>query len=165
MASRSARRLAEPPDIARPGILTPCPDRARIKTMPNKPARPCPYPGCPALTTDKSGYCEKHLKQSQKQYDQERGTPNERGYTYRWQKASKVFLSTHPLCAECEKEGRVTAATLVDHIIPHKGNYQLFWDESNWQPLCASHHSIKTATEDGAFGHPQAVDNQASLTP
>jgi 5-methylcytosine-specific restriction protein A len=28
----------------------------------------------------------------------------------------------------------------------------LFWDSSNWQPLCHECHSSKTAREDGGFG-------------
>jgi 5-methylcytosine-specific restriction protein A len=40
----------------------------------------------------------------------------------------------------CEQLGRVTAATVVDHKIPHKGDPQLFWDETNWQSLCAPCH-------------------------
>jgi 5-methylcytosine-specific restriction protein A len=48
--------------------------------------------------------------------------------------------------------GRVVAASIVDHIKPHKGNKVLFWDKNNWQPLCKRHHDIKTATEDGGFG-------------
>jgi 5-methylcytosine-specific restriction protein A len=44
-------------------------------------------------------------------------------------------------------------AIVVDHIIPHKGNYKLFWDKSNWQSLCKSCHDKKTAREDGAFGN------------
>lgn len=43
-------------------------------------------------------------------------------------------------------------ASIVDHIIPHKGDKQLFWDRDNWQPLCKKHHDRKTATEDGGFG-------------
>lgn len=43
-------------------------------------------------------------------------------------------------------------ATVVDHIVPHCGNQQLFWDTDNWQPLCKKHHDRKTATEDGGFG-------------
>lgn len=124
--------------------------------MPNKPARPCRYQGCSALTTDKSGYCEKHLAVTRQQYDRERGTPSERGYTYRWQKASKLFLIDHPLCAICLRKDPlvVRAAEVVDHIIPHKGDYELFWDESNWQSACKECHDIKTSKEDGAFGHP-----------
>ena len=38
----------------------------------------------------------------------------------------------------------ITPATVVDHVIPHRGNKQLFWDEKNWQPLCKSCHDLKT---------------------
>jgi 5-methylcytosine-specific restriction protein A len=59
----------------------------------------------------------------------------------------------HPLCEECKRNGRLTPATVVDHITPHKGNRELFWDESNWQALCKSCHDRKTAKEDGGFGN------------
>lgn len=64
-----------------------------------------------------------------------------RGYGYKWQKARERFLMANPLCCYCEREGRVTAATVVDHKEPHRGNEALFWDEKNWQPLCQTHHS------------------------
>ena len=48
------------------------------------------------------------------------------------------------LCVSCQAEGKLTAATVVDHIIPHRGDMKLFWDESNWQPLCKEHHDQKT---------------------
>lgn len=63
-----------------------------------------------------------------------------RGYGYRWQKARKNFLSQHPLCRMCEREGRVTAATVVDHIEPHRGDPVKFWDENNWMSICKMHH-------------------------
>ena len=59
----------------------------------------------------------------------------------RWRRRSKQFLTENPLCRMCEKIGRVAVATLVDHIVPHKGDETLFWDENNWQPLCATDHS------------------------
>ena len=46
----------------------------------------------------------------------------------------------------------IVRATVVDHIIPHKGDQKLFWDTRNWQPLCKPCHDKKTATEDGGFG-------------
>ena len=67
-----------------------------------------------------------------------------RGYDARWQRARKIFLSRYPLCAECQKNGILTPATVVDHIIPHRGDRNLFWDENNWQPLCKSCHDRKT---------------------
>ena len=49
---------------------------------------------------------------------------------------------------KCYEEGHITMATVVDHIIPHRGDQKLFWDRSNWQPLCEHHHNVKTMTED-----------------
>lgn len=69
------------------------------------------------------------------------------GYSYRWQKARARYLLAHPLCVRCEP-ARITLATVVDHIVPHKGNEVLFWDETNWQALCKRHHDLKTLTED-----------------
>lgn len=81
-----------------------------------------------------------------------RKTAAQRGYGSKWQKARKAYLARHPLCVHCEAEGRVTPATDLDHRVPHKGDMRLFWDSSNWQPLCKPHHSAKTAREDGGFG-------------
>lgn len=74
-------------------------------------------------------------------------------YGYAWQKASKAFLAENPLCTTCSEAGKLVAAAEVDHIKPHRGNRTMFWDKSNWQPLCKPCHSRKTATEDGGFGH------------
>lgn len=68
-------------------------------------------------------------------------TAAQRGYGYKWQKAREQHLREHPLCVMCSAEGRVTVATVVDHRIAHRGNQALFWDRSNWQSLCATHHS------------------------
>ena len=62
-----------------------------------------------------------------------------------------MFLAAHPLCALCQRDGRVMPAAVVDHITPHRGDQTLFWDESNWQPLCKRCHDAKTAREDGGF--------------
>ena len=85
--------------------------------------------------------------------DKARGTAHERGYTSAWTKARDAYLMHHPLCAQCQLNGMVTAASVVDHIVPHRGDKALFWDSAgNWQPLCKPCHDRKTATEDGGFG-------------
>ncbi|MNY21286.1 HNH endonuclease [compost metagenome] len=114
----------------------------------------CLKPGCKNLTD--SGYCETHAserKEELQQTDRQRGTATERGYNSQWRKARKGFLLKHPLCKHCRDRDRLTEATVVDHIIPHKGDKELFWDRQNWQPLCKKCHDIKTATEDGGFGN------------
>lgn len=69
-------------------------------------------------------------------------TTTERGYGWRWQQARNRFLgrAENALCRMCAAEGRTVAATVVDHIVPHKGDQRLMWDEANWQPLCKLHH-------------------------
>lgn len=64
-------------------------------------------------------------------------------HTNRWKRASKEFLAKHPLCDECGRQGKVTPAEHTDHITPHRGDVGLFWDVSNWQPLCASCNAKK----------------------
>lgn len=85
-----------------------------------------------------------------------------RGYGGRWQRERLAFLAQHPLCAMCQVNGRVTAATIVDHIKPHKGDHTLMWDWSNWQPLCKPHHDVTKQSQDkGGSGRnpkPQRTD-------
>lgn len=87
-------------------------------------------------------------------------TSGHRGYDYRWQKARTAFLQEHPFCVYCLREHRIAATTVaetilecaarglpvpygnvVDHIKPHRGDQALFWDRTNWQTCCATHHS------------------------
>mgnify|MGYP007071604220 CR=1 FL=1 len=77
-----------------------------------------------------------------------RPSANARGYDNRWQKARLSYLKRNPICVRCKDRGRAEAATVVDHITPHKGDARLFWDRSNWQPLCKACHDRKTASED-----------------
>lgn len=87
--------------------------------------------------------------------EQERLSSTKRGYGYRWQQARAGYLAKHPLCVICKAKGLIEPATDLDHIIPHKGDMELFWDRTNWQGLCGSCHSEKTAKEDGGFGNPR----------
>jgi 5-methylcytosine-specific restriction protein A len=90
-------------------------------------------------------------KSRNREYDDRRGSARERGYNTRWQKARATYLRHHPLCVICAKDNRITPASVVDHIKPHKGDTALFWDvENNWQALCAPcHNSTKQREERG----------------
>ena len=109
--------------------------------MIQKPKRPCRYPGCPGFCEQGQVYCKEHIAESS---DRLRGGAAFRGYDRKWREARAAYLRRHPLCVSCQAEGKLTAATVVDHIIPHRGDTKLFWDESNWQPLCKEHHDQKT---------------------
>ena len=107
--------------------------------MPFKSSPMCHIPGCPNKA-DRGSLCRDHQKLS-------RNSNTKSPYGGTWNKARKMFLNENPLCIECMREGVTRAGTEVDHIIPHHGNYELFWDQSNWESLCNHHHSQKTMTE------------------
>jgi len=58
-----------------------------------------------------------------------------------------VFLKANPLCLRCLEEGKTVPATEIDHVKPHRGNMDRFWDYYNWMALCRSCHSRKTYLE------------------
>lgn len=120
--------------------------------MPSSAPRPCSHPGCGVLVRDGSGRCDKHRRAEAKAVDERRGTSAQRGYGYKWQQAREGYLRSHPLCAKHEERGELVPATVVDHIVPHRGDMAIFWQRTNWQPLCKPCHDVKTAREDGAFG-------------
>jgi 5-methylcytosine-specific restriction enzyme A len=82
-----------------------------------------------------------------RELDRERPSAARRGYGPRWRRARAAFLAQHPLCAACGALGRVAAATIVDHVVPHRGDQRLFWDERSWAPACKPCHDAKTARE------------------
>lgn len=62
-------------------------------------------------------------------------------YAHRaWRERAAQHLRRHPICVMCEANGRVEAATVADHIVPHRGNAHEFW-HGQLQSLCASCHS------------------------
>ncbi|MBD8492978.1 HNH endonuclease [Pseudomonas syringae] len=121
--------------------------------MPLRPQKPCNALGCRALTRNPR-YCDAHLHLLKSHVrEKPRESSAARGYGYKWQQARAGWLAKHPLCVHCAARGRVTEATEVDHIRPHKSDMAVFWDRENWQSLCGPCHSAKTASEDGGFGN------------
>lgn len=59
-----------------------------------------------------------------------------------WVALRSRVLSHQPLCVLCAADGRTTAASEIDHIVPvFKGGTD---DLANLQPLCAACHATKT---------------------
>lgn len=85
---------------------------------------------------------------TRRRYDDRRESSAKRGYGSKWQKARETFLKSHQLCAICMKLGKLTDACIVDHIKPHKGDMSLFWDKTNWQPLCQPCHDSRKKTQE-----------------
>ena len=124
----------------------------------------CKHPGCRRPVPRGEDFCgqhksdaEKHAAAARKAREARRtafkGSSAKRGYGYRWQKLRNCFIAQHPFCEQCMKQGRLTLATDVDHIKPHRGDPILLFDEENLQALCHACHSRKTASEDGGFGN------------
>jgi 5-methylcytosine-specific restriction protein A len=87
------------------------------------------------------GYCDRH--QRERKVEHSRFYTGGGFYGRRWRRERAQFLAERPFCAKCPE-----LATVVDHIQPHRGNRDLFWDQQgNWQPLCQTCHGVKTARE------------------
>ncbi len=108
-------------------------------------------PGCPERVPAGSARCPKHTKQ--REAARRATDPSQALYNGpRWRAHRLAWLQSHPLCAECERGGRITPGTVCDHLEPHKGDLAKFW-AGPFQSLCASCHGKKTATSDGGFGN------------
>lgn len=88
-------------------------------------------------------------RQEQKQQaDRWRGSASARGYNHRWAKARVTHLDREPLCRGCQAMGLIVPASVVDHVDPHHGDPDKFWDTTMWQSACSWHHdSVKQRLE------------------
>ena len=112
--------------------------------MPRKPKRPCSYPGCGRLTDGR--YCEEHRQIAGRQYNKYHRDPNtSHRYGRAWRRIREFYIQAHPICELCEKEGRLTLAEEVHHILPltDGGTH----DERNLMALCKSCHSRITVRD------------------
>ena len=99
--------------------------------------------------------------------NREKNKPWQYLYDHRWRKERKAFLHRHPLCEYCKEVDTITAAEVVDHVQPHKGDGVLFRDVSNWRALCKTCHDSAKAIEEskgyapgcGADGMPVDKNN------
>lgn len=57
------------------------------------------------------------------------------------------LLADNPLCVLCRKQGRVTPATEIDHVVALTNGGTN--DDDNLQGLCAACHEIKTLADLG----------------
>jgi 5-methylcytosine-specific restriction enzyme A len=117
--------------------------------MPWAPKHPCAHAGCPALVEHGRTRCDPHQREHQRQDAATRGSAQDRGYGADWQRATRDYLTRHPWCARCEREGRRTRSTLVGHKQAIRHNPARRLDPSNWEALCVSCNTTQ-AHEDNA---------------
>lgn len=72
-----------------------------------------------------------------------------------WKAIRLNQLSTHPLCRMCEAEGRIVAASVCDHINPHRGAWDAFVS-GPFQSLCKPCHDRHAQRRDRT-GHETKV--------
>jgi 5-methylcytosine-specific restriction enzyme A len=128
---------------------------------PVSPPSLCTAPGCGVLVYG-NGKCDTHRTEARRESQARRPEGHARAYDARWSAFSKAYLKRHPTCAcdECAAlpEWRRQDATEVDHIDGRGPSGPRGYDWANCQALSKSHHSRKTATEDGGFGHVKRIN-------
>lgn len=65
-----------------------------------------------------------------------------------WKRLVAQQLSNHPLCQRCLVKGIESAATIPNHVKPHRGDTQLFFDPDNLESLCAPCHDQVVQSEE-----------------
>ena len=70
-------------------------------------------------------------------------TGRAKGYDKDWERYRWRFLYYNKRCYACGSKAQV-----VDHIVAHKGNSELFRDTKNHMPLCVGCHSVVTGRFD-----------------
>ncbi|GHV27310.1 restriction endonuclease [Clostridia bacterium] len=117
--------------------------------MPYKPKRACSSPGCPNLTA--GNLCEQHSKQEAARYERfQRDPDTAKRYNYTWRKIRAAYITAHPLCTQCLRDGLLTPAQEVHHIKPlaQGGTHET----DNLMALCTSCHSRITAQSGDRWG-------------
>jgi 5-methylcytosine-specific restriction enzyme A len=69
--------------------------------------------------------------------------------TASWRALRWAQLSKEPLCRMCQSQGRLTPATVADHVVPHRGDWDAFVG-GELQSLCKTcHDGAKQSLEKG----------------
>lgn len=73
--------------------------------------------------------------------------------TQRWQDLRwSILVRDLFRCQRCGKTGQETSQLVADHIIPHRGDEDLFWDSGNLQCLCKPCHDSAKQREERRSG-------------
>ena len=117
--------------------------------MPRKPKTPCKFPGCPNLCHD--SFCDEHKQVENRRYNRyQRSRDSKARYGKDWNRISKAYRQSNPLCELCQQSGKLTAAECVHHIckVSDGGTH----DYSNLQALCNVCHARVHAEQGDRWG-------------
>ena len=114
----------------------------------------CSELGCYLLVDQPGGYCEVHHNRAQAAARRRSVEAAERWAKYhqtadygrwyrsaRWRRLRGAQLARAPFCP-CGAR-----ATTVDHIIPHQGREEFFFNEDNLQSMCWKCHARKSRAD------------------
>ncbi|MEM8783082.1 MAG: HNH endonuclease signature motif containing protein [Planctomycetota bacterium] len=76
--------------------------------------------------------------------DRARGSAASRGYDADHRRWRLAVLRRDPLCVLCKREGRITPATVADHIVPIAVDPSRRLDLDNGRGLCVTCHANVT---------------------
>lgn len=101
----------------------------------------------PTITTLKDLRKPKPKEEKQERNQTEMRILRQKAYqNKKWRKLRETYMHQHPLCEECLKVGKVTAAVDVHHVKSpfHNPEGQINWDllldENNLKSLCKDCH-------------------------
>jgi 5-methylcytosine-specific restriction protein A len=107
----------------------------------------CNYPGCNTLISQDQRYCDNHSNIKKAVPFQNAIRSNEGLYnTHKWRQLRKEVLKEQPNCYYCGIT-KDEAALDIHHIIPPRGNEDLFFDIHNLIAVCKQCHRVITAKE------------------
>ena len=103
----------------------------------------CTYAGCKTLI-DKRGYCPEHVDKKPLPFA---GAARSKPLysSSKWTALKSKLITADSCCCVCGTKEKLH----LDHIVPHRGSEELFFNEDNLQVLCEACHRVKTAQEIG----------------
>ena len=120
----------------------------------------CQYSGCDCFAVEHHTYCEKHLLESQKKHQEwlknhskkkpfENAERTNNYNNVEWRALRKEVLERDGYCCRsCGATKEESGYPLeIHHIIPPKGNKELFYDINNCVTLCKYCHARITQEE------------------
>lgn len=122
--------------------------------------RLCQFSGCNEMAVEHHTYCAKHLVESQKKhqewleshnkkkpFENAKRTNNYNNAEWRALR-NEVLKRDNYQCCQCGAGAEESGFPLeIHHIIPPKGNKELFYDKNNCVTLCKACHARITQME------------------
>ncbi len=68
-----------------------------------------------------------------------------------WKAIRATQLALEPLCRRCSKRGLIEAATVCNHVTPHRGNWTLFVG-GPFESVCKACHDGEVQREERSAG-------------